>query len=114
MKNFIIRYLPAFLWEALIFIFSSIPVSNPIDFVPQRLLGIFWDTIIFGKRLYFYMVDFGHFIEFAVLASVLARAFVWKGSLTRKSLILAFAFACLYGLPDEIHQIFPPTAPSKF
>ena len=50
----------------------------------------------------------GHFVNFAILAFLLARAFIWKGPLKRKCLILAFAIACLYGVSDEIHQIFIP------
>jgi len=99
-------WLLVLLWAAQIYFFSSF--SSPIDFLPRFLVRILWRTIIFGQRLFFYMGVVGHFVNFAILAFLLARAFIWKGPLKRKCLILAFAIACLYGVSDEIHQIFIP------
>ena len=106
MKLIFSRYFPALLWAAQIYLFSSF--SSPIDFLPRFLVRILWRTIIFGRRLFFYMGVVGHFVIFAILAFLLARAFIWKGPLKRKCLILAFSIACLYGVSDEIHQIFTP------
>ena len=106
MKLIFSRYFPALLWAAQIYLFSSF--SSPIDFLPRFLVRILWRTIIFGQRLFFYMGVVGHFVNFAILAFLLARAFIWKGPLKRKCLILAFSIACLYGVSDEIHQIFIP------
>jgi len=82
--------------------------SSPIDYLPNFLVRILWRTFIFGRRLFFYMGGIGHLVNFAILAFLIARAFIWKAPLKRELLIISFAIAWLYALSDEIHQIFVP------
>ena len=48
-----------------------------------------------------------HFCEYAVLGGLLANALRHRLS-QRKALLLAAALASLYGITDEIHQLFVP------
>jgi VanZ family protein len=47
-----------------------------------------------------------HFIEFAGLAALLARAFVGEGAPVVRGLLVAVAVTSLYAASDEIHQIW--------
>ena len=49
-----------------------------------------------------------HFLEYAVLSFLLARAIMWDGGVQRNRFILVFALTLLYAVSDEIHQIFTP------
>lgn len=64
--------------------------------------------MVFGRRLFFYMGPVGHLVNFAVLSFLITRAFIWNAPLKRELLIVSFVIAWLYGLSDEIHQIFVP------
>lgn len=77
--------LPAIAWMAAIFALSSVPVSG----LP-------------GPPAYV-----AHFIEYAVLAVLLAFAF--RHSPPSTVLLLTIAIAVAYGATDEVHQIFVPT-----
>ena len=72
---------PVFLWAAVIFALSSIPELS-------SGLGT-WDLVL--RKC-------AHTLEFAVLASLLARA------LTREA--PAFALGVVYAVSDEVHQSF--------
>ena len=74
-------WLPVVLWAAVIFAFSSVPSLS-------TELGT-WDTIL--RKL-------AHVAEYAILGALLCRA-------TRKPW-LAVAFAVLYAVSDEVHQMF--------
>ena len=50
----------------------------------------------------------GHLVNFGLLAFLLARAIAWKVPFQYQHAILAFAFSLLYGILDEIHQLFTP------
>jgi VanZ family protein len=79
-----IRWLPAVLWAAVIFIGSSFPGSS----VPG------------GFSVY------GHLGEYAVLALLVLFAERHRGF--RTSAIIALAAVALYGASDEFHQLFVP------
>lgn len=79
----IARWLPALGWMVLIFAASSVPGSD----VPGR----------FGY--------WAHFIEYAILGAALA--FALRAS-TLKAWLAAVAIAAVYGLTDELHQVFVP------
>lgn len=84
--SLIFKWLPVFLWAALIFYLSSMPdlrsdFPDDLDFVLRKI---------------------AHVLEYAVLAVLLARA--WP---QRKYLFWeAFAVAVFYAASDEFHQLF--------
>lgn len=79
-----VRWLPALLWAAVIFIGSSFPGSA----VPG------------GVSVY------GHLGEYAVLGWLVLMAERHRGF--RTAALIAIVFAAVYGASDEIHQIFVP------
>ena len=86
---------PPLLYMALIFVISS--MKQP----PLPMPKFEWLTI---DKLY-------HFIEYAILGGLLARAFVKaKPSVVPSQLIwgLAAVLSILYGASDEWHQTFVP------
>ncbi|MBI4328946.1 MAG: VanZ family protein [Chloroflexi bacterium] len=85
-----LRALPALLWMGLIFYLSSLSHLEAPGEV-ERLLPLPGDVI-------------GHVGECAVLGVLLAVAFLS----TRWRWVAAFAVALLYGLSDELHQVFVP------
>ncbi|MCQ9208844.1 MAG: VanZ family protein [Omnitrophica bacterium] len=84
-------WLPVYLYAALIFIYSSL--SSPVG-IPK---------ILYADKLL-------HFIEYAILAYLLARAAKHSSSsrLRADFRIFAVYIAVLYGLSDEFHQYFVP------
>ena len=83
-KNFI-KWLPVFLWAAVIFVLSSIEQITVSEF-------LIWDFI--AKKI-------AHVSEFAILFALVYRAAGGKWQLT-------FLLAMLYAVSDEIHQSFVP------
>lgn len=81
-----LRWLPAILVMAGIFILSSIPSKEMPSF------GI-WDTLV--KKG-------GHMLGYGVLALSYWHALRWS----RKYAWLAFVLAVVYALTDEFHQLF--------
>ena len=89
-----IRYqLPAILWAVLIFVSSSIP-SDKLP--PLAVLGI--DKLI----------HFGVFFIFCLLAHRAFRIQSGIEFLSRHSLLFSIVATILYGISDEIHQVFVP------
>lgn len=82
-------WLAVFAYLSLIFYLSSQPDPLP------SVAGRFWDK---GW----------HFLEYCVLGLLVGLALRWSGSSTWRAAILAFAFASLYGVSDELHQSFVP------
>ena len=77
---------------ALIFVLSSIPKLPTV-------------------RAPFDVHNVAHVVAFAVLCGLMERAFFHQSrylSLQRNSLAAAFVFACVYGIVDEIHQVYVP------
>ena len=101
------RFLPVLLWMAQIFALSN--HSNPADILPRFLIKWLWNTLIFGQRLFLLLGPVGHLVNFGVLAFLLARAFFWKTYFNDQRAIFTFIISFLYGLSDEIHQLFVPT-----
>lgn len=62
-----------------------------------RILGFRLDNIIWAVS---------HIFVYAVLAFLIARALGFSRFLSWETLSLAFAVTILYGVSDEIHQIF--------
>ncbi|GAG83877.1 unnamed protein product [marine sediment metagenome] len=91
--SFIKYWLPVYLFAGLIFFLSSLPE------LPQPPLKFpFLDKI-------------GHLLEYALFGYLLKRGFSNspRPKLSSYSSFLAVLTAFLYGVSDEIHQIFVPT-----
>ncbi len=87
-KEGVPRWLPAAGWAALIFTLSSISGSSyPAVAIP------FADKIV-------------HVMLYAPLGALFARAMVRPRS--RTTMVLAVLGATLYGVTDELHQMFVP------
>ena len=90
--SFLKYWLPVYLYAALIFFLSSLPElpEAPVQFP-------FLDNI-------------AHFLEYVFLGYLLKRGFSNSGraKLASHSSLLAVITAFLYGMSDEIHQIFVP------
>ena len=91
MKNFFYYWLPVLVYAGLIFYFSSLPT------IPQPILEIIPETFIL------------HMIEYAILSILLFRALINSNNVLRNNVaLLAITIATLYGITDEIHQLFVP------
>ncbi|RST72572.1 VanZ family protein [Siminovitchia acidinfaciens] len=55
-----------------------------------------------------FCLELAHLIEFGILYLLIIIAFLTYGNLTKKKEILAMGAAILYGIVDEIHQLFTP------
>ena len=90
-------WLPVVLWAALIFVLSSIPgTSLPTVEVPQA------DKMV-------------HTLIYGVLGALVLRALDGVGApgvgarwVGARGVLLAAALATLYGISDEIHQLWTP------
>ncbi|MBN2541345.1 VanZ family protein [bacterium] len=106
MRKLLSRWLPVFLWAAIIFILSS--NSNPYGQIPEWLYHWLWWTKLFGQSLFFYLGGLSHFLEYAILSFLLARAILCQGDSTRGQLFTVFYLILLYAYTDEFHQVFVP------
>jgi len=100
------RYLPPILWAALIFLFSSNP--NPLSPLPEEAIPAIKAIRILGMRLDNIIWALLHIFLYAVLAVLCARALAYQRDLTPQLFWTAFAVTLLYGVSDEIHQVFVP------
>jgi len=84
-------WLPVYLYAGLIFIYSA---QSSVAFAPE---------ILYGDKLL-------HFVEYAILGYLIARAAKNSSSLKMRAhfRIFAVSLASLYGLSDEFHQYFVP------
>ena len=87
MKKFLRYWLPVLIWIAIIFYFSSRGSDNII--------------VASAKPSFVY-----HFLEFLILSFLFFRAF--RAYKTKNAFLLSILFSTLYGLTDEIHQLFVP------
>ena len=85
-------WLPVVLYCAGIFILSAYPVSIEVSDFP-------------------YMDKWAHLIEYAILAIFCTRALTnsKQGRQRVKMLLISITFSVLYGISDEIHQMFVPS-----
>lgn len=85
---------PVVLYAGVIFYFSA--QSHPDDDLPS-LFDLFGDKVL-------------HAMEYAGLGGLCYRAFRWglEGPLADRALLCAMAAASLYGITDEVHQLFVP------
>ena len=91
-KRFLKLQLPALCWALVIFIQSSIPSLSPPS------IGISFEDKI------------AHAIVFCILGYLMTRAFYYSKNtrLSRNAIILSISIGLLYGISDEIHQLFVP------
>jgi hypothetical protein len=76
-------------------------------------VGIFWESSrsfsgIPGGAFWGFLGNSFHFVMFGVLAILLAETFRQEGSLTRKRLLIVLLLVALYGVSDELHQLYTP------
>jgi VanZ family protein len=85
-------FAPVILWMAIIFVLSSQP--RLIDIEGQAPSQLFYKT--------------GHFVAYAGLAWLWWRALSPRRCVGWPVLLAAFGLTVLYGISDEVHQLFVP------
>ena len=95
----VIYWLPSVLWMGMIFFLSSRASVRVSD--TQAIQFLFFKTL--------------HVVEYAILYTLLFRALkntypapLWQNRYN------AFLFAVVYGMTDELHQMFVPTREGAF
>ncbi len=96
--KFLSLWLPPVLWAAMIFKFSS-------GIVPSAS-QVYWQDFIVKK--------IGHVILFAVLAILVYRGLIGQGVGRKKAAISAVLISFMYGVSDEVHQMFTQGRESRF
>ena len=88
-------WVPVALYAGMIFYFSA--QSHPDDDLPSFLFEEISDKVL-------------HAVEYAGLAGLCYRAFRWgvSGQVASHALLFAIVAASLYGITDEVHQLFVP------
>jgi VanZ family protein len=91
-KSIMLYWLPVIVYGSVIFFLSAGP--QPDAYVALNV----WDKA-------------AHIVEYAVLAVLAFRAFRYASTpaLSAHASVLAIACSALYGVSDEIHQIFVPS-----
>ncbi|MFZ5933134.1 MAG: VanZ family protein [Patescibacteria group bacterium] len=92
MKKILKLWVPAFLWAAVIFLFSSFPTSKTSE--------IYWQDFIVKKS--------AHIVEYGIFAILLYRALKNSGVEKKNAGLIAILLAVIYGATDEYHQSFTP------
>lgn len=105
------RYGPVFLWALAIFVFSSglFSGSNTSTFVRPLFQWVFPSISDAALGLVHGLIrKAGHFVEYAIFALLLARAFRTSARdfLTNHWFAVSLSFVALYALSDEFHQSF--------
>lgn len=100
MNGFVRYWTPVLVYAALIYYGSA--QSYPDRDLPS-VLSVFNDKVL-------------HAAEYAVLGALCFRAFRWGTWVfeSRQALVLAVATASLYGVSDELHQLFVPFRESSW
>jgi VanZ family protein len=94
-------WMPVALYAGVIFFLSN--QSHPEEHLPSFLLKDVSDKVL-------------HAVEYAVLGGLCYRAFRWglNGQVAARALIIAIITASLYGVTDEVHQLFVPFRESSW
>ena len=94
-------WVPVALYSGAIFFLSA--QSHPEEHLPSFLLKDVSDKVL-------------HAVEYAVLGGLCYRAFRWGLSeqMAARALIIAIVTASLYGVTDEVHQLFVPFRESSW
>jgi VanZ family protein len=90
-SRFLVYWFPVAVYMALIFFLSSRSTLPALPRIP-------------------YVDKICHCTEYAILGYLLTRALIHENGswLSRNALLVAIAIAIIFGLSDEIHQIFVP------
>ena len=91
--RFLLMVMPV-LYMIAIWIMSGLPHDTVMD-LPNNKVDLFVKESL-------------HLVEFAILYGLIALAFLANGRLTPHVSLAAAMFASVYGLVDEIHQVFVP------
>ena len=88
-------WVPVALYAGMIFYLSS--QSHPEEQLPSLVFEEVSDKVL-------------HAVEYAGLAGLCYRAFRWgvSGQVASHALLFAIVAASLYGITDEVHQLFVP------
>ena len=94
-------WMPVGLYAGAIFYLSAQP--HPEEQLPSFLLKEVSDKVL-------------HLLEYSVLGALCYRAFRWglNGQVAARALIIAIVAASLYGVTDEVHQLFVPFRESSW
>lgn len=84
------HYFPALIWAILILTVSSIPHLPPLT-----------DKIKIGDKI-------AHFLEYFVFGALVARMLRQMNKSTLQILLLTSITGAIYGILDELHQLFIP------
>ena len=94
-------WVPAVLYAGAIFFLSS--QSHPEEQLPSFLLENVSDKVL-------------HAVEYGILAVLCFRTFRWAAgpAVARQAVVLAIVTASVYGITDEVHQLFVPFRESSW
>ena len=92
---------PVALYAGTIFLLSA--QSHPEEQLPSFLLEGVSDKVL-------------HAVEYGILSLLCYRAFRWAAgpAVARQAVVLAIVTASVYGLTDEVHQLFVPFRESSW
>ncbi len=93
MRKFVYYWLPAFAWMIIIFLMSSR--------TRVTLTESYWTDFAFFKTL--------HITEYAILNTLLFRAFYSEKLSLKQSLVYAICISLFYAFTDEFHQTYIPS-----
>lgn len=113
-KRLVKEWLPAVLWAAVMFVFSTDLFSgtHTEGFIGPLVRFLFpdisWQDL---DRAHSLLRKLGHFSEYFILTVLLMRALRQEnsGRTERRHLLISFAIATLYAISDEFHQSFVPS-----
>ena len=97
-------WLPVILWAAIIFLFSANP--DPYRFLPAAWRSAVPLPTLSNSTAAELLGQLMHFLEYTVLAFLLARA-LYKTASTHINIYTVF-IASLFAFSDEIHQLYVP------
>ena len=95
MRSLVFYWGPVACFAGLTFYLSA--QSHPEDQLPLFLLKDVSDKVL-------------HAVEYSILSLLCYRAFRWAAgpAVARRAIVLAIVTASVYGLTDEVHQLFVP------
>ncbi|MCX6053856.1 MAG: VanZ family protein [Chloroflexi bacterium] len=106
MKLLSSRWLPVFLWAAVIFISSA--NLDPYKVLPTRLVEPCFSTEANSPSCAELLGRVLHTGKYAILAVLISRALIWHRNLRFSNLLIVLGLVELYALSDETIQLFVP------